>query len=363
MPNNISSTEIMLKTNEFFLSKYKKSIFFGEGINDPKGIFGTTLNLYKKFEDRVLECPISENGFTGLAIGAALNKFITCVIHQRADFSLLALEQVINNAAKTYFISAGQYSVPITIRCIIGRGWGQGPQHSQSLENLYASIPGLKVVIPSTPKDFGKLYLASLLDPNPVIFLEHRWCHYNYTNVANNYFEKLFKSKPIIKNKFLKKGQKATVVSNSYNTIVILNIIKWLKIKWKVDLDIDFIDMKYLDHNDKNILKSVSKTSQLFIFDLGHKYMNFGSEIIANLARSNPKIFKKKIYHYGLPFYPTPSSRYLAKNYYIDFSDFIHKLLTLENILTLVKRKIINDFNQNIGKFSDSPSNDFKGPF
>ena len=132
------------------------------------------------------------------------------------------MEQVINNAAKTYFITAGQFTVPITIRCIIGRGWGQGPQHSQSLENMYASIPGLKVVIPSTPKDFGELYLASLLDPNPVIFLEHRWCHYNYTSIDNNYFKNLIKSKPRIKNKFLKRGKKATVVSNSYNTIVIL---------------------------------------------------------------------------------------------------------------------------------------------
>lgn len=363
MLKKIQSTEIMLKTNYEFLKFYKKSIFFGEGINDPKGIFGTTLNLYKKFPDRVLECPISENGFTGLAIGAALNNYYTCVVHQRSDFSLLAMEQVINNAAKTYYVSGGKYSVPITIRCIIGRGWGQGPQHSQSLENLYASVPGLKVVFPSLPNDFSELYLASLIDPNPVIFLEHRWCHYGFTNLNEDYFKKLLNKKPIIKNKYLKKGNKATLVSNSYNTVVIFKILNWLKEKWGINLDIDFIDMKYLDYKDKKILNSVSKTGRLFIFDTGHKFINFGSEVIANSVRNNPNIFKDKVYHYGLPFYPTPSSRFLAKDYYINFTDFVTGLLNLENVKGSLVKKIITDFNENIGKFSDTPSNEFKGPF
>ena len=363
MLNKISSTEMMLKTNEVFLAKYKKSIFFGEGINDPKGIFGTTLNLFKKNKSRVLECPISENGFTGLAIGAALNNFITCVIHQRVDFSLLALEQVINNAAKTFFVSVGKYKVPITIRCIIGRGWGQGPQHSQSLENIYGAIPGLKVVMPSLPKDFSELYLAALLDPNPVIFIEHRWCHYNYSFVDSSYFKKLIKTKPKIQNIFLKKGKKASVVANSYNIIFILNIMKWLKEKWKINPDIDLIDMKYIDQNDKKVFKSVNKTGNLFIFDIGHKFMNFSSEVISNLVKNDIRIFKNKIFHYGLPFYPTPSSRFLAKDFYIDFSDFIYNLLLIENIKIKVITKIISDFKENLGKFSDVHSNDFKGPF
>ncbi|MGZ5926964.1 MAG: alpha-ketoacid dehydrogenase subunit beta, partial [Rhizomicrobium sp.] len=153
-------------------------ICFGLGADDPKGVFGTTLDLHKQFgSDRVFDMPTSESAMTGIAIGAALNGLKPVLTHQRLDFALLSMDQLVNNAAKWRFMFGGRRSVPITIRMIIGRGWGQGPTHSQSLQAWFAHIPGLKVVMPTTAEDAKGLLLSSIFDPDPVIFLEHRWLH------------------------------------------------------------------------------------------------------------------------------------------------------------------------------------------
>ena len=119
-------------------------ICYGLGVPDPKGVFGTTVGLQKKFgKERVFDMPASENAMTGVAIGASLNGIRPVMTHQRLDFFLLAMDQLVNNAAKWHYMFGGQSSVPITIRLIIGRGWGQGPTHSQNLQAIFAHIPGL----------------------------------------------------------------------------------------------------------------------------------------------------------------------------------------------------------------------------
>ena len=136
---------------------------------------------------------------TGIGIGMSLYKNPCIMMHQRFDFFLLAMDQLINNAAKWHYMFGGERSVPITIRLIIGRGWGQGPQHSQSLEVLFAHIPGLKVVCPSSPHEAKGLLISSVLDNNPVIFFEHRWLHSNSGLVPKKYYKV-----PIGKSKILK---------------------------------------------------------------------------------------------------------------------------------------------------------------
>ena len=162
----------------YCMKRDKKMLCYGLGTTDPKGVFGTTLNLEKKFgKKRVFDVPSSENALTGISIGLALNGIRSLVTHQRMDFFFLAFDQLINSAAKWYYMFGQKTPIPITIRLIVGRGWGQGPTHSQSFQSMLASIPGLKVVMPSQPENVKNLLISSILDPNPVIFIEHRWLH------------------------------------------------------------------------------------------------------------------------------------------------------------------------------------------
>ena len=126
-------------------------ICYGLGVDDPKSVFGTTAGLQERFGDtRVFDTPTSENAMTGIGIGMSLNGKIPIMVHQRLDFFLLAMDQLVNSAAKWHYMFGGQKSVPITIRLIVGKGWGQGPTHSQNLQSIFSHFPGLKVVIPTT---------------------------------------------------------------------------------------------------------------------------------------------------------------------------------------------------------------------
>ena len=127
----------------------QKVIAYGLGIDDPKRIFGSTKDLKELFgPERVFDMPTAENAMTGVAIGVALAGYRPVMVHQRLDFFLLALDQLVNAAAKWHYMFGAQNNVPMVIRLIVGRGWGQGPTHSQSLHSWFAHIPGLKVVMP-----------------------------------------------------------------------------------------------------------------------------------------------------------------------------------------------------------------------
>src|SRR3546814_2247394 len=112
------------------------------------------------------------------SIGAAMMGKRPVISFHRVEFALLAMEQFINNAAKCHYVSNGRHKAPVVLRVVVGRGWGQGPEHSQSLEPLFAYVPGLKVVMPTYPEDAKGMMVAAVEDDNPVIMIEHRWCHY-----------------------------------------------------------------------------------------------------------------------------------------------------------------------------------------
>src|SRR5258708_18997424 len=170
--------EALLDATDICVARDPNVYLMGLGVPDPKGIFGTTLGLQQKYgPKRVLDMPVSENGMTGVALGSALVGMRPILTHQRLDFALLAMEQMVNQAAKWHYTFGGELKVPMVIRLIIGRGWGQGPQHSQSLHAWFAHVPGLKVVMPATPADAKGLFIASVEDNNPVIFIDHRWLH------------------------------------------------------------------------------------------------------------------------------------------------------------------------------------------
>lgn len=282
----------------------------GEGVPDPKGIFGTTSGLLEKFGSaRVLDMPVAENGMTGVAIGSALMGMRPILTHQRVDFALLAMDQMVNNAAKWHYMFGGQLSVPLVIRLIIGRGWGQGPQHSQSLQAWFAHVPGLKVVMPTTPHDAKGLMLASIRDNNPVIFLEHRWLH----NISG-YVPTESYSVPLGEAKIAHAGKDLTIVSTSYMTLEALRAAEWLS---SAGVEVEVIDVRTLRPLDtETILTSVRKTGRLLVTDTSWKMCGFSAEVVALVTEEAFSDLHCPPCRIALPDSLTPTSHAVAQYYY-----------------------------------------------
>ncbi|MFH0731800.1 MAG: alpha-ketoacid dehydrogenase subunit beta, partial [Candidatus Omnitrophota bacterium] len=141
---------------------------YGIGVPDHKRVFGSTVGLVEKFgPERCFDTPLSEDAMTGFGLGAALNGMRPIHIHIRVDFLLLATNQLANMVSSYRYLSGGELKAPMVIRAVIGRGWGQGSQHSKSMYSIFAHIPGLKIVLPTTPKDAKGLLVSAIRDDNP----------------------------------------------------------------------------------------------------------------------------------------------------------------------------------------------------
>lgn len=347
---NMNYVEAINQALKFTMAKNKKVICYGLGVTDPKSIFGTTKNLEKLFgKKRVFDVPTSENALTGIAIGASLGGIIPIVSHQRVDFFLLAMDQLVNSAAKWHYMFGSQISVPITIRLIIGRGWGQGPTHSQNLHAWFAHIPGLKVVCPSNPNDAYSLLINSILDPNPVIFLEHRWLH----NTETSNFKKNNDIK-IGKAKLVKKGKDITIVAMSY---LVVEAIKASKTLSSLNINCEIIDIRTIKPLDINLInKSVKKTGRILILDTGFEICSLASEIVSKVISSNFKSLKSPPEILAMPDVSEPTSYALTKNFYITENEIVNKSLKVLNLNKKVKKISINHHH-------DIPGEWFKGPF
>ena len=326
------SINLALKTS---MKKDKNIICYGLGINDPKAIFNTTKNLNKLFgSDRVFDVPTSENALTGIGVGTAISGIKTVITHQRLDFALLSMDQIINSAAKWRYMFGGKFSVPITIRMIIGRGWGQGPTHSQSLSSLFCNIPGLKVVMPTFAKDARRLLISSISDPNPVIFLEHRWLHH----ITDKDFIKKLPKKLTFSN-IVKKGKDLTIISMSYLTLEALKASHELK-KYNIDCEvIDLISLKPLNFN--NIKKSLKKTKRILVLDPGFPYGSIASEITSLISREFFDVLKAAPKIITMPDIPEPTSFGLTKSLYIDqkkIIDTVSKMFNKKLTLKIYKK-------------------------
>lgn len=328
----------------------KKVICYGLGATDPRRVFYSTENLVEKFgKNRVFDIPTSENAMTGVAIGLANMGSKVVISHQRVDFSFLSMDQIVNNLSKWHYMFGGLKNLSITIRLIIGRGWGQGPTHSQSFQSFFAKIPGLKVVMPSNPKNAKGLLISSILDPDPVIFFEHRWL-YGLSGEVPRKFYKL----ELGKSKILKKGKDITVVSMSNTTHEVLSMKKFFKENKISPEIIDLITISPLDIN--TIYKSVKKTGKLVILDTCHKSFSTGREIISNLIEKNKNIFKVEPIVLGMPDTPTPTSVSLTKNYYPSMENIAKSISNIMGVKKIIKSSLP------IVKEHDKPA-EFVGPF
>lgn len=328
----------------------------GEGVPDPKAIFMTTAGLQERFgTDRVLDMPLAENGMTGVCIGLALRGFRPVLIHQRIDFALLSADQLINNAAKWHYVFNGQATVPLVIRVLIGRGWGQGPQHAQSLQALFAHIPGLKVVMPTTPHDAKGMLIQAIEDNNPVLYIEHRWLHHLKGVVP----EEMFRV-PLDKARVMRHGAHVTVASFSHMTIEALCAAEVLE---TFGVTLEVIDMRVARPLDMApVLTSVESTGHLMVVDTGWASCGVSAELVARVSEGAFHALKKPPLRVTLPDHPAPTAPHLTNDYYPDAEQIIRGALSLvdpdgklpaEEMCQRVRRTT----------YRDVPNPAFTGPF
>lgn len=300
-----------------------KVLCYGLGVDDPKRIFGTTDGLIEEFgSDRVFDMPTAENAMTGVAVGAALAGYRSVCVHQRVDFFLLAMDQLVNSAAKWHYMFGGQNAVPITIRLVIGRGWGQGPTHSQALHSWFAHIPGLKVVMPTSAEDAKGLLLESIFDDNPVVFLEHRWLHNMEGDVPDGDFRT-----PLGVARRAYSGDDVTIVSNSFMSVEAIHAADHVK---KQGVGCDVIDLRTVRPIDWDaIFNSVKRTGRLLVLDIGAPTASLSSEIVARVAMEIPTALKTAPKRICLPDHSQPTSPALTKHFYPGPGEIISAISSL----------------------------------
>lgn len=287
------------------------SVFvFGLGVDDPIGMYGTTLDLHKKFGAlRNFDTPLSEDAMTGVAIGAALNGMRPIHVHQRMDFLLLCMNQLVNLAAKMRYSFGGHYQVPMVVRGIIGRSWGQGAQHSQAFHSYFMHVPGIKVVAPVTPHDAKGYWATAIRDNNPVIMMEHRMLYKNSGQVPLDPY-----ALPFGQARQLTEGDDVTIVAISHMVVEAVRAANLLKSKGINTTVIDPVSLSPLD--TKTIFESASKTGNLVVVD--HSWVTAGAsaEIAAAMLEHLDGKSGIKIARMGYAPAPCPTTRPLEMLYY-----------------------------------------------
>jgi len=329
-----------------------KVITFGLGVGDPKEIFGTTSGLQEKFgAQRAFDMPTAENAMTGVAIGASLQGYRPVMVHQRFDFFLLAMDQLVNGAAKWHFMFGGQKSASIVIRLVIGRGWGQGPTHSQSLHAWFAHIPGLKVVMPTTPADAKSLLLGAIADPNPVVFLEHRWLHNTTGAVAEEVAPEV-----LGKARVRREGDDVTIIAMGFMTVEALHAAEFLE---QNGVYCEVIDLTSINPIDWPCLKaSVEKTGRLLVLDTGALTGSVAGEIVARLSEQCWGSLKTAPVRLAMPDIPEPTSFMLTKNFYPSAENIVEKIQQMAGL-----KHIEGTINRPEAYPHDVPGDWFTGPF
>lgn len=298
-------------------------VLMGQGVKSPWYVGNTCRGLPEKFGSmRVIDTPVSENVVTGAAVGLSITGLRGIVVHPRMDFMLYALDPIINQAANWHYMSGGRSNVPVVIWGIINRGGEQAAQHSQALHALFAHIPGLKVVMPSTPYDAKGLMVAAIRDDNPVVFIDDRWL-YSMEGVVP---EELYEVK-IGKGVVAREGRDVTLVSISYMVHESLKAAEALAAK---GISAEVVDLRSAKPIDQEIvLGSVSKTGRLVVVDGGWRTCGFAAEVVAIASEKAFRALKSPVARVTLPDTPAPASKVLEREFFRTSKDITDEVLSM----------------------------------
>ncbi|MFT5207354.1 MAG: pyruvate/2-oxoglutarate/acetoin dehydrogenase E1 component [Candidatus Omnitrophota bacterium] len=319
---------------------------FGLDVPDCKRIYGSTNDLVERFgEKRCFGTPISEDAMTGVAIGAAFSGLRPVHVHIRADFMLLACNQIANIASSASYLTGGQLKIPLVIRAVIGRGWGQGAQHSKSLQSWFAHLPGIKVVMPASPQDAYSLLRSAIEDDSPVIFLEHRWLYDVEGDI--DFEKKLALGKCHLK----REGSDITLVSTSWMTV---EAVKAAEILAEQGIKVEVIDVATVSPFDyETVVQSVAKTGRCLVADYDWEFCGLSAEIVAQVQEKCFEHLKGPVERIGFKPTPCPTTRVLENNFYPSAKTIIERI---EDMLELEKSDL-----SSIEFYSWEKR--FKGPF
>ena len=279
-----------------------ESVFLiGQGVKSPWYVGNTATGLLERFgPERVIDTPVSENALVGMR---------PVVVHPRMDFMLYAFDPIINEAANWHYMFGGKLPVPVVIWGIINRGGEQAAQHSQALHALFAHIPGLKVVMPSTPYDAKGLMIAAIRDDNPVVYIDDRWLYQIDGEVPEEIYEV-----PLGKAVLRREGKDVTIAANSYMVYTAMEAAKQLV---RDGIEADVLDMRTIKPIDKGLLAaSARKTGRVVVADGGWKTYGVAAEISSLVYEEAFGYLKAPVVRVTVPDIPAPASSVLEKIYY-----------------------------------------------
>lgn len=297
----------------------------GQGVTSPWYVGSTTRGLVDRFgRARVFDTPVSESGVTGVAVGAALAGMRPIVVHARMDFMYYAMDQIANHAANWHYMFGGKASVPLVVWGIINRGGEQAAQHAQALQAMFAHIPGLKVVMPSTPHDAKGLLVSAVNDGNPVLFVDDRWLYDQRGEVPEGLF-----TVPIGKAAIRRQGNDVTLAATSYLST---EAVKAAGLLEKEGTDVDVLDLRTAKPLDESLLlESVRKTGRLVVADGGWKTCGLAAEVTALVAEKALGYLKAPVVRVTLPDAPAPASYVSERAYYPTARTIAHAIGAMLN--------------------------------
>jgi len=306
----LSFVDAIREATDQEMARDERVLLFGLDVDDPKAILGTTKGLVERYgAERVFGTPLSEDAMSGAAVGMALAGLRPIHVHIRMDFVMLAMNQLVNMAAKTHYMFGGQESCPLVVRSIIGKSWGQGAQHSQGLYSFFMHVPGLKVVAPSTPYDAKGCLAAAVRDDNPVMFIEHRILYYQRGPVPETSYEvKPGKARVAVS------GKDVTIVGISYMQVEAMRAQRYLQDKGVSAEVIDPIWLSPLDVD--TIAASAAKTGRLLIVDNGWSTCGASAEIMSAVYEKLQDGRLPKARRMGFAPTPCPTTPSLEKLFY-----------------------------------------------
>jgi len=310
---------------EYLLSRHASVFTIGQGLWSPWYVGNSMTDLDAQFgRERVIDTPVSEAACTGAALGAALCGYRPVVIHPRIDFMLLAVDQIVTQAAKWQFMFGGQLSAPVTIRGIINRGGEQGAQHSQALHSWFAHVPGLRVVMPATPADARDLLIASVLCDDPVVYIDDRWLYALEQDVGPPEERDLRLEGPRV----LRAGRDVTLVAAGYSTQLCTEAAERLRVN---GVEAEVIDLRVINPLDLSlVIESTRKTGRLLAVDGDWSTCGLAGEVIAGAVEAiDPVRLRARPARITLPDAPAPASAPLERIYYPTVDQVVHRALVL----------------------------------